>query len=140
MAWFKKEKTPKAAPARERKITIPEGLWVKCDNCKEIIYKKEVLRNANVCPKCGYHFRISARERLTGLFDNGIYEEVDRDIQPTDPLAFRDTKPYKERLRAYQAETGLKDAVINAHGLIGGMPCVVSAMEYSFIGGRPNIF
>ena len=134
MAWFKKEKQPKQ-PVADKKLRVPGGLWVKCDNCKEIIYKKEVLRNANVCPKCGYHFRISARERLTGLFDNGIYEELDRDIQPTDPLGFRDTKPYKDRLKAYQQETGLRDAVINAVGLIGEMPCVVSAMEYSFMGG-----
>ncbi len=134
MAWFKKEKTPKQ-PVEEKRVRIPGGLWVKCDNCREIIYKKEVLRNANVCPKCNYHFRISARERLTSLFDNGLYEEVDRDIQPTDPLSFVDTKPYRERLKAYQESTGLKDAVINAVGLIGGMPCVISAMEYGFMGG-----
>ncbi len=134
MAWFKKEKQPKQA-VQDKKLRVPGGLWVKCDNCKEIIYKKEVLRNANVCPKCGYHFRISARERLVSLFDNGIYEEVDRNISPTDPLAFKDTKPYKDRLKAYQEQTGLKDAVINAVGLMGGIQCVVSAMEYSFMGG-----
>jgi acetyl-CoA carboxylase carboxyl transferase subunit beta len=134
MAWFKKEKTPKQ-PVEEKRIRIPGGLWVKCDNCREIIYKKEVLRNANVCPKCNYHFRISARERLQILFDNGLYEEFDRDIQPSDPLSWKDTKPYKDRLKAYQESTGLKDAIINALGLIGGMPCVVSAMEYSFMGG-----
>ncbi len=134
MAWFKKEKQPKQA-VQHKKLRVPGGLWVKCDNCKEIIYKKEVLRNANVCPKCGYHFRISARERLVSLFDNGLYEEVDRNIVPTDPLGFKDTKPYKDRLKAYQEETGLKDAVLNAVGLVGGIPCVISAMEYSFMGG-----
>ncbi len=134
MAWFKKEKQPKQAVAH-KKLRVPGGLWVKCDNCKEIIYKKEVLRNANVCPKCGYHFRISARERLVSLFDNGIYEEVDRGVQPSDPLAFKDTKPYKDRLKIYQEETGLKDAVISAQGVIGGIPCVIAAMEYSFMGG-----
>ncbi len=134
MAWFKKEKQPKQ-PVQDKKLRVPGGLWVKCENCKEIIYKKEVLRNANVCPKCGYHFRISARERLASLFDNGIYEEVDRNILPTDPLGFKDTKHYKDRLKAYQEETGLKDAVINAVGLMGGMPCVISAMEYGFMGG-----
>ncbi len=134
MAWFKKPKQPKKAVA-DKSIRVPGGLWVKCDHCKEIIYKKEVLRNANVCPKCGYHFRISARERLSSLFDNGIYEEVDRNISPTDPLGFKDTKPYKDRLKQYQDATGLKDAVINAVGLLGGIPCVVSAMEYSFMGG-----
>jgi len=134
MAWFKKEKQPKQA-VQDKKLRVPGGLWVKCDNCKEIVYKKEVLKNSNVCPKCGYHFRISARERLVGLFDNGIYEEVDRNILPTDPLGFRDTKPYKDRLKTYQDDTGLKDAVINAVGLIGGIPCVISAMEYGFMGG-----
>jgi len=134
MAWFKKQKQPKKAVS-DKRLRVPGGLWVKCDNCKEIIYKKEVLRNANVCPKCGYHFRFSARERLAGLFDNGIYEEVDRNILPTDPLGFKDTKPYKDRLKQYQEATGLKDAVINAVGLLGGMPCVVAAMEYSFMGG-----
>ena len=134
MAWFKKEKQPKQAVA-DKKLRVPGGLWVKCDNCKEIIYKKEVLRNANVCPKCGYHFRITARERLAGLFDNGLYEEVDRRIVPTDPLNFKDTKPYKDRLKQYQESTGLKDAVINAVGLMGGIPCVIAAMEYSFLGG-----
>ena len=134
MAWFKKEKQPKQA-VTDKKLRVPGGLWVKCENCKEIIYKKEVLRNANVCPKCGYHFRITARERLAGLFDNGLYEEVDRGIVPTDPLGFKDTKPYKDRLKQYQESTGLKDAVINAVGLMGGIPCVIAAMEYSFLGG-----
>ncbi len=134
MAWFKKEKTPKQ-PIEDKRVRIPGGLWVKCDFCKEIIYKKEVLRNGNVCPKCDYHFRIPARERLESLFDNGLYEEVDRNIQPTDPLNFKDTKPYRERLKSYQEITGLKDAVINALGLVGGIPTVMSAMEYGFMGG-----
>ncbi|MBI3449607.1 MAG: acetyl-CoA carboxylase carboxyltransferase subunit beta [Acidobacteria bacterium] len=134
MAWFKKEKTPKQ-PVEEKRVRIPGGLWVKCDNCREIIYKKEVLRNANVCPKCNYHFRISSRERLQILFDNGLYEEFDRDISPTDPLSWKDSKPYKDRLKAYQESTGLKDAIVNAVGLIGGIPSVISAMEYGFMGG-----
>ncbi len=134
MAWFRKEKTPKQ-PIGDRRVRIPGGLWVKCDYCKEIIYKKEVLRNGNVCPKCNYHFRISARERLVSLFDNGLYEEVDRGIQPTDPLSFKDSKPYKDRLKRYQEATGLKDAVVNAVGVVGGIPTVIAAMEYTFMGG-----
>ena len=134
MAWFKKEKTPKQ-PIEDKRVRIPGGLWVKCEFCKEIIYKKEVARNGNVCPKCDYHFRIPARERLASLFDNGLYEEVDRNISPTDPLNFKDTKPYKDRLKAYQSATGLKDAVINAIGLVGGISTVMSAMEYRFMGG-----
>ena len=104
MAWFKKEKTPKL-PAGERKFVMPEGLWVKCDNCKEIIYKKEVARNANVCPKCNYHFRISARERLDTMYDDGRYREFDTEIAPVDALGFVDTKPYAARLESYQKET-----------------------------------
>jgi len=134
LAWFKKEKTPKQ-PLEEKTVRIPGGLWVKCDYCKEIIYKKEVIRNAQVCPKCNYHFRIGAKERLTSLFDNGLYEEVDRSIQPTDPLGFKDTKAYKDRLKAYQEATGVKDAVITGVGRVGGIPTVIAAMEYSFMGG-----
>ncbi len=134
MAWFKKEKTPKLK-AGDRKITIPEGLWVKCDNCKEIIYKKEVARNANVCPKCNYHFRISARERLDTMYDDGRYREFDTDIAPVDALGFVDTKPYAARLEAYQKETGLKDAIISSEGLMGAMPVIIATMEYGFMGG-----
>jgi acetyl-CoA carboxylase carboxyl transferase subunit beta len=135
MAWFKKEKTPKQAPPEERRLQMPEGLWVKCENCKEIIYKKEVARNANVCPKCNYHFRISARERLDQLFDEGIYEEFDGGIAPVDALEFKDTKPYRDRLVDYQARTGLKDAFISCAGRLGGCPLVIGAMEYGFMGG-----
>jgi acetyl-CoA carboxylase carboxyl transferase subunit beta len=134
MAWFKKEKTPKL-PAGDRKFIIPEGLWVKCDNCKEIIYKKEVARNANVCPKCNYHFRISARERLDTMYDDGRYRELDTEIAPVDALGFVDTKPYAARLLSYQKETGLKDALVSSEGLMGGIPVIIAAMEYGFMGG-----
>ena len=134
MAWFKKEKTPKLRSG-DRKITIPEGLWVKCDNCKEIIYKKEVARNANVCPKCNYHFRISATERLESLYDDARFREFDRDIAPVDALGFVDTKAYADRLKSYQKATGLQDALISSEGLIGGMPVIIAVMEYGFMGG-----
>jgi len=134
IAWFKKIRKPKRAVEHKR-IQVPEGLWVKCNSCKEIIYKKEVLKNANVCPKCNYHFRISARERLSSLFDEGRYQEVDTDIYSIDPLKFRDIKAYKDRLRVYRERTGLNEAVINARGTLGGMPVVISAMEYGFMGG-----
>ena len=134
MAWFKKEKTPKL-PAGERKFVMPEGLWVKCDNCKEIIYKKEVARNANVCPKCNYHFRISARERLDTMYDDGSYREFDTEIAPVDALGFVDTKPYAARLVSYQKETGLKDALVSSEGRMGGMRVIIAAMEYGFMGG-----
>jgi len=134
IAWFKKIRKPKQAVEHKR-VQVPEGLWVKCNGCKEIIYKKEVLRNSNVCPKCNYHFRISARERLTALFDDGRYQEVDTDIYSIDPLKFRDTKAYKDRLREYREKTGVNDAVINARGTMGGLQVVMSVMEYGFMGG-----
>ncbi len=134
IAWFKKIRKPKQ-PVEHRRIQVPEGLWVKCNGCKEIIYKKEVLRNANVCPKCNYHFRISARERLSALFDDGRYQEVDTDIYSVDPLKFRDVKSYRDRLREYREKTGINDAVINARGTIGGMQTMMSVMEYGFMGG-----
>ena len=134
MAWFKKIKKPKQAVERKQ-LRMPEGLWVKCDGCKEIIYKKEVLRNANVCPKCNYHFRISSQERLEVLFDEGRYQELDTDIYSVDPLKFTDTRPYKDRLRDYRERTGMADAVVNARGTVGGYQVMVSAMEYGFMGG-----
>jgi acetyl-CoA carboxylase carboxyl transferase subunit beta len=134
IAWFKKIRKPKQ-PVERKRMQVPEGLWVKCDGCKEIIYKKEVLRNANVCPKCNYHFRISARERLSALFDEGRYQEFDTDIYAIDPLKFKDVKSYKERLRVYRERTGLNDAIINAGGTIGGLQVVLSVMEYGFMGG-----
>jgi len=135
MAWFRKDKQPKAPVTGDDRTVIPEGLWVKCDSCKEIIYRKEVVARAKVCPKCNYHFRISARERLTALFDNGIYEELDTGIISSDPLRFADTQPYKDRLKQYREKSGMEDAVINAAGRMGGMPVVISAMEYGFMGG-----
>ncbi len=134
MAWFRKEKTPKQQPV-ERRVKMPEGLWVKCSNCKEIVYKKEVVRNANVCPKCDYHFRISAPERLQMLLDRGRWDEFDDDIAPRDALGFVDSKPYRARIEEYQAKTGIKDAVISATGSLGGHPVVVAVMEYGFMGG-----
>jgi acetyl-CoA carboxylase carboxyl transferase subunit beta len=134
MAWFKKIKKPKQA-VENKQQRVPEGLWVKCEGCKEIIYKKEVLRNANVCPKCNYHFRITAKERLVGLLDEGRFQEVDTDIYSVDPLKFVDTKPYRDRLQEYRERTGMTDAVINVRGTLGGYQVMVSAMEYRFMGG-----
>jgi len=133
--WFKKkEKSPRLLSG-EKKLDIPEGLWIKCNNCKEIIYRKEVERNCKICPKCNYHFRISARERLRLVFDNGEYAEFDSQLRPADPLHFKDTIKYKDRLRDNQQRTGLWDAVINAEGTVGGRPLVASAFEFDFMGG-----
>ena len=134
MAWFKKEKIPKQ-PQGERRLKMPEGLWVKCEACKEMVFKKEVLRNDNVCPKCNYHFRINSRERLRLLLDDGQFEEFDADIRPKDALGFSDTKPYAKRIVDYQKRTGMKDALVSCTGTIGGLPVVVGVMEYGFMGG-----
>jgi acetyl-CoA carboxylase carboxyl transferase subunit beta len=134
MAWFRKEKKPRELTS-EKQTAIPEGLWIKCDECKEIVYRKEVEANFNVCPKCGYHFRISARERFDTLFDDGKYKEFASDIRSGDPLEFRDTKRYRDRLKVYENRVGKGDAVLCAEGKLDGMPVVVCAMEYSFMGG-----
>ena len=133
MAWFRKEKKPKEAV--EKQTAIPEGLWVKCDDCKEIVYRKEVEANLNVCPKCSYHFRLSARERFEILFDDDKYKEFATEIRSGDPLGFRDTKRYADRLKVYQQRVGQGDAVLCAEGKLEGMPVVICAMEYAFMGG-----
>src|SRR5215469_13544164 len=133
MAWFKRESV-QLDTSGEKKVKT-EGLWVKCDNCRQIIWKNDLDQNLNVCPKCDRHFRIDARTRLTYLLDDGKYEVEDNNLVSTDPLHFTDLKPYGDRLKRSQQDTGLNDAVINARGMIEGKPVIVSAMEYSFIGG-----
>ncbi len=133
MAWFKRQ-SAELEPSGEKKVKT-EGLWVKCDNCRQIIWKKDLEENLNVCPKCDKHFRIDARTRLAQLLDDNQYEIDDANIASTDPLKFVDLKPYGARLKVAKAETGLKDAVINARGKLNGRPVIVSSMEYSFIGG-----
>src|SRR5689334_11691544 len=112
MTWFRKEKKPKEAV--EKSAVIPEGLWVKCDDCKEIVYRKEVDANFNTCPKCGYHFRLGARERFEILFDDKKFKEFAGEVRSTDALGFRDTKRYSDRLRVYQQRVGTGDAVLCA--------------------------
>ncbi|MEW6214235.1 MAG: acetyl-CoA carboxylase, carboxyltransferase subunit beta [Nitrospirota bacterium] len=131
MAWFKKTKGIKT----DRKIKIPEGLWVKCDSCKEIVYKKEIDKNLKVCPKCNYHFRISARERLKLLVDEGSFIELDEDLISGDPLNFKDTVSYKDRIQENQKKSGLKEAVISGDALIKGYPVNLVVMDFSFMGG-----
>jgi acetyl-CoA carboxylase carboxyl transferase subunit beta len=137
MAWFKKTRTPMASTTKASRV--PEGLWVKCPGCSQIIYNKDLATNLNVCPKCAHHFRIGAVERLRTLFDDGLWVEHDKGLTSTDPLQFTDTKPYKARLKASIASTGLKDAIIVASGTIDGIETVVAAMEYAFIGGSMGV-
>jgi acetyl-CoA carboxylase carboxyl transferase subunit beta len=137
MPWFKKTKTPIAqAPATA--VRVPEGLWIKCPSCTQVIYNKDLQASLQVCPKCSHHFRMTAAERLRSLFD-GPWEEHDAGLSSTDPLGFTDTKPYRDRLRAGQAATGNLDAVIVGTGALDGIPVVIAAMEYGFIGGSMGV-
>jgi acetyl-CoA carboxylase carboxyl transferase subunit beta len=136
MAWFKKVRKP--IEGAGDKSRVPEGLWVKCPSCGQIIYNKDLVASLSVCTKCGHHFRLSAPDRLRSLFDDG-WEEHDAGLMSTDPLHFTDTKPYRQRLDASIQATGLRDAVISATGRIGGMDCEIAAMEYSFIGGSMGV-
>ena len=141
MSWFKRESgeyesshgSHRAADAGEKRVRT-EGLWIKCVGCREVIWKADLLANLNVCPKCQHHFKMGARQRIDLLLEPG-YELVDGGLRSTDPLNFTDIKPYKTRLRAAQAQTGLDDAILNAVGQLGPHQVVLSAMEYSFIGG-----
>lgn len=132
MSWFKREDN-EIVNDPERTVRT-EGLWVRCPGCSQVIFKADLAANMNVCPKCGYHFRMGARGRIENLLEPG-YELVDLDLRSTDPLEFTDLKPYKSRLRDAQKKTGLNDAIMNAVGHIGTLPVVLSVMEYSFIGG-----
>ena len=133
MAWFKRE-SGELDTSGEKKVRT-EGLWVKCENCRQVIWKKDLEENMNVCPKCDKHFRIDARTRLAQLLDDNNYEIFDSNLASTDPLKFVDLKAYSSRLTQAQHDTGLKDAIVNARGKLNGRAVIVSAMEYSFIGG-----
>src|SRR2546428_5042517 len=138
MAWFKKARKPIAAAPKENPSRVPEGLWVKCPGCAQIIYNKDLATNLNVCPKCAHHSRVSAFDRLRMLFD-GDWVEYDKGLVSTDPLTFTDTKPYKARLTSMTGAAGLKDAVIVAAGEIDGIDTIVASMEYGFIGGSMGV-
>jgi len=138
MAWFKKAKKRIAAKNKDAASRVPEGLWVKCPECSQILYNKDLVASLNVCPKCGHHFRVNATERLRMLFD-GEWTEYDKHLVSTDPLNFTDTKPYKSRLKAGIGTTGLKDAIVVASGHLDGLPVIIAAMEYGFIGGSMGV-
>ena len=131
MAWFKKTREVKT----EKRVKIPEGLWVKCDNCKEIIYKKEIEKNLQVCPKCNYHFRISAAERINFIADEDSFMETAAELSTTDPLNFEDTMPYSERLKENKKRTGISEAAIYGDATINERPVVLAIMDFSFMGG-----
>jgi acetyl-CoA carboxylase carboxyl transferase subunit beta len=135
MAWFKREKKAieQATPPEERKVRT-EGLWVKCESCGTIVFRKDLEANLLVCPKCGFHFKMNAKQRLEMLLD-GRWTEHDAGMTSTDPLQFVDTKPYAQRLKEARKKLGMNDAVITAEGQLAGRPVVICAMEFNFIGG-----
>ncbi|MFO0773965.1 MAG: acetyl-CoA carboxylase, carboxyltransferase subunit beta [Nitrospiraceae bacterium] len=133
MAWFKKQKSTAEEPARKAKT--PEGMWLKCNHCREIIYRKEVERNFRVCPKCDYHFPITVLERLSLMVDVGTFKEWDKDIEAQDPLKFQDQRAYSERLKSQQEKTGRKDALVTGEGHIHGRRVVVCLFDFGFMGG-----
>ena len=137
MAWFKKVRKP-IEPQANKESRVPEGLWVKCPSCSEVIYNKDLAATLNVCPKCAHHFRVGAAERLRMLFE-GDWQEFDAGLRSTDPLKFVDTKPYSKRLDATIASTGMQDAVLCAIGRIDGIEASLAAMEYTFIGGSMGV-
>ncbi|MBN2415945.1 acetyl-CoA carboxylase carboxyltransferase subunit beta [bacterium] len=132
MVWFKRN-TP--GLAKQAKKNTPDGLWIKCESCKEIIYKKQLIENSYVCSHCEFHFRINSRKYIELLLDEGSFEERCEGMEAVDFLHFRDQKRYSERLKSARQKTGLKDAMRFGIGAVGGHPVVFSVMDFSFIGG-----
>src|SRR5688500_18968661 len=139
MAWFKKTRKPMASATAGRPSRVPEGVWVKCPDCSQPLYNKDLEENLSVGPKCAHHFRVSAADRLRMLLDDGQGTEHHAGLTATDPLSFTDTKAYRDRLTTTRRDTGMTDAVIVATGELDGLGVVVAAMEYSFIGGSMGV-
>jgi len=136
MAWFKKgEEDVKEGKEKREEIKLSDNLWVKCKSCNEIIYRRVIERNLQVCPKCNYHFQIPARQRIEGLVDPGTFIEYDADLASGDPLEFKDTKRYPHRVKEVQESTGQKDAVVCGEARIEGQPAMLGVFEFSFMGG-----
>lgn len=131
MDWFKKKK---GISSNEKKA-IPDGLWLKCDKCGEILYRPELQKNMFVCAKCNYHFRISSKECIQYYFDEDSWQEFNEHIKPGDPLKFKDSKKYTDRLKAAQKSTGLNEAVVTGEATIEKKPVVAAVMDFTFIGG-----
>ena len=134
MAWFENI-VPSRIKTERRSRSVPEGLWIKCSACDAPLYRAELERNLHVCPKCGHHMRIGARERLQRFLDPDTGTEIGAGIRPEDPLRFRDSKRYKDRLSAAQKNTGEQDALVVLAGALEGMPIVSCAFEFQFLGG-----
>ena len=134
MSWFTKEKVG-IEKSGGKKVTFPDGMWIKCPGCSETLLSKDIELNLQVCPKCGHHYRISARKRLAALLDGGVWQEFDADITSVDFLEFKDAKSYQERIDTALAKGGSKDAVICVEGAIEELPVQISCFDFSFMGG-----
>ena len=134
MSWFEKI-MPSRIKTERRTRSVPEGLWIKCSACDSVLYRAELERNLNVCPKCSHHMRIGARERLATFLDPDTPVELASEISPMDPLRFRDSKKYSDRILQAQKNTGEKDAIVAVSGHLQGIPVVVLAFEFNFLGG-----
>lgn len=134
MSWFTKEK-PGIEKSGSKKVKFPEGMWIKCQGCLETVLSKDVEANLQVCPKCGYHYRISARKRLEALLDGGVWQEFDADMTSVDFLEFKDAKSYQDRIDVALSKGGSKDAVICVEGAIESLSVQVSCFDFSFMGG-----
>jgi len=134
MPWFKKEEE-REGDGNRQELQLSENLWVKCNSCNEIIYRKVIERNLQVCPKCNYHFQIPARKRIDCVVDPGTFIEHDVDLSPLDPLEFKDSKKYLHRVKESQEATGQKDAIVCGEGKIEGLPAMIGIFEFSFMGG-----
>jgi acetyl-CoA carboxylase carboxyl transferase subunit beta len=135
MSWLSKLMPSRIRTQGGNKRNVPEGLWVKCERCAAALYQPELERNLKVCPKCGFHMAIGARERLRGLFDEGELIEIGADLEPVDALKFKDSKKYRDRVVASQRATGEKDALVALRGTLKGRPAVACAFEFGFMGG-----
>ena len=135
MSWFRKLMPSKIRTAGGSKRTVPEGLWVKCDSCSAVLYRSELERNFDVCPKCSHHMRIGARRRLELFLDEGSGHELGERLEPVDMLKFRDSKKYRDRLNIAQKATGESDALVVMRGALHELPLVAAAFEFRFMGG-----
>ncbi|RUR09589.1 acetyl-CoA carboxylase, carboxyltransferase subunit beta [Legionella sp. km772] len=135
MSWFKKLLPSRIRTETSQKKGVPEGLWVKCSGCNEVLYSTELTKNLMVCPSCNFHHRISARDRIAQFLDDSGQEEIAASLEPIDRLKFRDSKKYKDRINQAQKATGEKEALIVVKGMLNQQPIVVSSFEFSFMGG-----
>lgn len=133
MMWFKKGKYISISPSAKK--DIPEGLWIKCERCQELLFRKEWERSLKVCKKCGYHYPLTYAERLSITVDEGSFVEYDKELEPLDFLHFKDLKEYKERLKEAQERTGISDAIVTGEAKIGGRPIIIGIFEFEFMGG-----